>query len=284
MTFINTNNLKDTPDIQVYQAVGKRDEQQDSYIVCRMDSGVLLAVADGHGGPKTSSKVSAILPGLFHQELESAYKTDSNLRYSGITDPSMRKVVKQTIQSLIECTQEDISGSTLTVAYLEQGSCRNDQDFYPKVRVTVGQMGDSIFALSTKPGHLCGAPMHSARNNKDDVHAIKRAYLAKYDKECLCSCGYIYSHDNGVDALAVTRALGDVAYALIRKPEVKTYSFAPDQAVLLLASDGILTDLRNPRKLIEGYMDQLHQGKIATDIGKEIQIKDDNTTIIGVRF
>ncbi len=284
MTFISTNNLKDTPDIQVYQAVGKRDTQQDCYVVARLDTGILLAVADGHGGGKASSIIAALLPALFHGELERAFKDNSNSRYSGLSDTKIRGVVRRTIQSLTNKTQDMGSGSTLTMVFLEQGTRRIDNDYSLQIRATVGQMGDSVFALSAKPGHLCVAPMHSVFDAKKDVEEIKASYLNNHGKECKCGSGYIYSSGNGVDALALTRSLGDKNFTLIRKPEVKTYTAAPDQAVLLLASDGIFSDPSNPRRCIRGYVDQLQQGKSVAEIGEGIQYMHDNTTIIGARF
>jgi serine/threonine protein phosphatase PrpC len=284
MSFISANRFKDTPEIQLYQSVGKRDEQQDSYLVCRMDSGVLIAVADGHGGFKTSEKAVTHLPGLLHEQLEVAWKGTPNARYFGVSDQKMRQAVRLTLNRLIDLCRDDVSGSTLTLAYLEQGTRRTDQGYLPQVRATVAQLGDSVFALSVKPGHLCVMPMHSAKDAKKDVAAIKARYRERYGRECKWSAGYIYSHCNGVDALALTRALGDMAYTLVRKPEVKTYTIAPDQAVLLLASDGILTDCSRPRNLIRGYIDQLHQGRSAKALGESISYQHDNTTIMAVRL
>ncbi len=283
MSFTNINNLNDTPDVQIYQSLGHRDEQQDCYVVSRLDSGLLVAVADGHGGVKTASLIATQLPGLFHEALEAFFKENANARYTGLSDAKMRRVFRQVFQWLNKRTENEASGATLTMAFIERGSCRVDNRFTPQVRVTVGQMGDSVCALSTRPGHLRLAPLHRVFEAESDVRAIKQAFTEQFGKECKVGSGYIYSGSPG-QALAVTRALGDCEYILVRQSRVKTW-FAPAAGTrLLLASDGILTDLENPRKCVRGYVNALHRGETVEEIGRAMPYQHDNTTLIGVRF
>lgn len=280
MNFTNINNLNDTPDVQIYQALGDRDEQQDCYVVSRLDSGLLVAVADGHGGFRTGSIISTQLPGIFYDALEACFRMDANARYAGLKDMGMRGVFRQVFSTLIKRTETELSGATLTMAFVERGSVRINQRFTPQIRITVGQMGDSICALSTKPGHLRMAPLHSVFEAPKDVSAIQQAYSTQYGKACRAGSGYLYCGASG-QALAVTRALGDCEYTLVRKPAVQTW-FAPvDGSKLLLASDGILTDLENPRQCVRQYLNALHKDKTVSEMGRAIH-KHDNTTLVGV--
>lgn len=284
MNFISVNSMNDTPAVDVYQAVGSRENQEDTYVVCKVEMGLLVAVADGHCGSKTAEKVAAHLPLMFHHTLEQIFKGSSQSRYIGLSHEKMRKVLRDVCKQLIALTNDEVAGSTLTVAFIERGTVRNDKEYGPRVRVTVGQMGDSVFAASETPGHLCVAPMHNVQTATKDIEQIRAAYAKKYNKECRVSKHYIHSCGNGHGGLAVTRALGDMPYILVRKPVIKTYTMQPDNAIILLASDGILTTIDDSRKTIRQYMSRLREGSSVQAIGDGITRKPDNVTIISIRF
>ena len=277
MDFIPANNYKDTPEVNVFQDVGRRDEQQDRYAVSRLDAGLLLAVADGHGGYMASSIVAQYVSCIFSEEIQNV----SGGKSAGLSSSKVRSVMRKTFQRLIDLTKNLSSGSTLTLAFVETGSAR--PGFTPATRITVGQLGDSIFAISSKPGSLSLAPMHSVRYKTKDVELIKKAFEKKYGEPCRSSCGYIYSSPMKYQALALTRALGDSIFTLIRKPEIKTYVVDPAQAILLLATDGILKEELSPRIAIKYIMDMIRQGMTVSEINKSLRPLEDNTTILAIR-
>lgn len=275
MEFIPATNYRETPEISVFQDVGFRDEQQDRYITCRLDSGLLLAVADGHGGCQTSSLVASHLALIFSEETE---RVSSDARLS---DACVRQVIRKVFRRLDQLTQDMACGSTLTLAFIESGSRRSD--FSPAIRITTGQLGDSVFAVSSAPGRLSSAPIHSVRYRKKDVDIIRQQFRDQYNEDCRVSCGYIYSSPARYAALALTRALGDTSFTLIRKPEVKSYIVNTSETILLLATDGILKPEVRPGTTIRQIMRRIRQGQYATEIIQELKPLEDNTTLLIAR-
>lgn len=280
MEFIAATKSQNIPEVSVFQDLGRRDDQQDRYVVLRLNTGLLLAVADGHGGHEASSMIAKYLSLIFSEEIEGAIQTDKGANLVGLPSSTLKRVIRKTIQRLVDLTQDMISGSTLTLAFVETGSIRPGSD--PATRVTIGQLGDSIFAISSKPGRLSIAPIHSVRTQKKDIEEIKKRYQEKYGEDCKTSYAYIYSSPDKYDALALTRALGDSVFTLIRKPDVKTYVVDASQTVLLLTTDGAIKEGTSPRKAITEIINQIREGTHVSEISRKLQPLEDNTTIISV--
>src|SRR5882762_5232243 len=90
---------------------GIRSEQQDRFLSSRIPQdpekeihGWLMAVMDGHGGPQTAELIS--------QELLSHFE-DAFVNHAGQIDRALRA----TVHSLAEKTQQETSGSSLSLAY-----------------------------------------------------------------------------------------------------------------------------------------------------------------------
>lgn len=283
MRFINSSHLNAANQLQVYQDLGEREEQQDAFCISRSLSGTLVAIADGHGGAKTASLACARLPALFNEQLDIAVGRDWYRRYNGLDDNKMRMVLRRSVHQLIKQLEKEPSGATLTASFIEQGTTLGPKGYTPILRITTAQLGDSIFALSHSAKSLQVAPLHSVAEAPKDVEAIKALYVKQYGTPCSSSHYYIRSSQNGYDGLAITRGLGDLAFTLIRKPEIKTYFADPAQAIVLVASDGVLTSPINPRAQIRHVFKQLRHGMTIQEIGEQMPRKPDNVTLIALK-
>ena len=83
--------------------------------------------------------------------------------------------------------------------------------------------------------------------------------------------------------LAVTRALGDKAYTLIRAPEIKTFEADPDHALVMLASDGMLNSEEDMRDQVRSAISLLREGMPLQELGENYRMQD-NITMLAVRF
>ena len=243
--------------------------------------GHLIAVADGHGGAQCADKIISTLPQLLCDPLQEIY-VDSRGAFDTPKAFQVRKVIRNALNNLLTITQNETSGSTLTVAYLENGLVRRNNNRQPNLRVTVGQIGDSVFALSTTDGHYFVVPRHSVSDCKKDINLIHQLFRKKHGRDCRSNDWLLYTGTNPSSGLAVTRSLGDRDHLLIRTPSMWSCVAPLEGTALILASDGILTDLKNPSKSIQSVINQLRNGGRLCDIGPSIS-KYDNTTMISVR-
>lgn len=282
MDFKPAKNCIDMPEVNIYQALGTRNIQEDHYVVACLKHGVLLAIADGHGGAKTSSLVSSHLVSIFSEESEMAIKSKKQAAVMTLSSYQARRLLENTINRLISLTKDLTSGSTLTVAFIETGFWGESSTSC--IRVTVGQLGDSIFALSSKPGNLTVGPIHSVETSPRDVREIQEDYQTQYNDECGVFGGYIFSSSIEGQGSSLTRSLGDSAFTLLHKPELNTYMTNPSQSILMLASDGILTGQRNVRPTIKTMVEKIRSGESIRAIGDGIHPQEDNITILCIRF
>ncbi len=279
---IDLNDRRSSPDIAIYQVVGGRQEQEDRYAVARVTGGVLLMIADGHGNEKTANLIANNVTQLFTREREQLLRSRPNGVYGGLSPANERLAIRRTIYALITLTQDQNSGSTLTLVFLQVGTQRINDKYILKLRAHVGQMGDSVFALSAKPGSVSIAPMHSVVDASNDVAIIQKQYEEKYGQPCQVNGNYIHSSIGG--AISLTRALGDENFILIRKPVVKTYEADPKTAKILLASDGLYDSPKQAKKTIRGAMAALRAGSTVQELGERIVRKHDNLTLISVCY
>lgn len=202
---------------------GPRPYQEDRIAIKRVDTtlvrGILLAVADGHGGDKTASYVSQQLSdGLFERILAAGNK---NL------NEALRLTFQHLNDSTLELSKKTFdhynSGTTLSLAYV-----RDDQD-----SLHIGVIGDSPVILARKDGTFHISPEHNARSNEEERKAAEK-------RGGLFENGYLYDRSKGM-GLQMTRDIGCHAMGeiLLRHPDI--YELAiHDGDVLILGSDGVL--------------------------------------------
>lgn len=212
------------PGISSASDKGSRPYQEDRIVTKRIDTtivhGILLAVADGHGGDNTSSYVAQQLSdGLFDRML-----ADGNTN-------SMNDSVSLTFQYLNDSTLElsrktfahYSSGTTLSLAFIPDG-----QD-----NLHVGVIGDSPLILAKKNGKFHISPEHNARSNDEERKAAEH-------RGGVFENGYLCSRSRGM-GLQMTRDIGfhGMGDILLRHPDI--YELAiHDGDVLILGSDGLL--------------------------------------------
>jgi len=202
---------------------GSRPCQEDRLLIKRVEAqthnGILLAVADGHGGDATSSYVERQLSaGLFDNLLG---KTKSPM-----------EALKQTFLHLNDSTLEIskktgahfVSGTTLSMVYLPDS----------EANAYVGIIGDSPVILVRKDGSLHISPEHNARSNKKErKSAVMRG--GKFID------GYIYLSKDSIIGLQMTRDLGFQAMGKILKRYPDIYKLLIKKGdVLVVCSDGLL--------------------------------------------
>ncbi len=278
--FIPISDRHISPAVDTYQAIGERQEQQDRYLVSNLRDGLLLMIADGHNGTGASSLLAENTTQIYSEERAALVAEDPDWTRWGLPASKERQVIRRTIKRLIELTDNEHSGSTLTLAFLQLGFRIRDRSL--RLRAHVGQMGDSIFAFSSRPGALAMPPLHSVKLNAKDAAAIRQRYKDEKGKPCQQSQMYLYTGESGV-GLAVTRALGDKAYTLIRAPEIKTFEADPDHALVLLASDGMLNSEEDMREQVRNTIAHLREGMPLQELGEKHRIQD-NITMLAVRF
>ncbi len=278
--FIPISDRHISPAVDTYQAIGERQEQQDRYLISNLRDGLLLMVADGHNGTAASSLLAENTTQIYSEERTAVIEEDPDWTRWGLPATKERQVIRRTIKRLIELTNEEESGSTLTLAFLQLGFRIRDRSL--RLRAHVGQMGDSVFAFSSRPGALAMTPIHSVKHNEKDAAAIRQRYKDESGAPCQKSSLYLYTGKSGV-GLAVTRALGDKAYTLIRAPEIKTFEADPDHALVLLASDGMLNSEEDMRDQLRSGMSLLREGMPLQELGENCRMQD-NITMLAVRF
>jgi serine/threonine protein phosphatase PrpC len=181
-------------------------------------SGILLAVADGHGGDETSSYVAQQLSdGLFdmmvadNKNLNDALKT----AFQYLNDSTL-ELSKKTFAHYE-------SGTTLSVVYIPDG-----QD-----KLHIGIIGDSPVIVARMDGKFHISPEHNARSNEEERKAAEQ-------RGGLFSDGYLHSPSTRM-GLQMTRDIGCHAMGNVLRRYPDIYDFAiHDGDVLIVASDGLL--------------------------------------------
>ena len=237
---INTNIR---PRISASTEKGSRPYQEDRIVTKRIDTttfhGILVAVADGHGGDKTSSYVvQQLSDGLFDRMLAAGNKNLNDalmLTFQYLNDSTLE------LSSKTFAHYE--SGTTLSLAYVPDG----------EDSLHIGVIGDSPVILARKDGTFHISPEHNARSNEAERKDAEQ-------RGGVFENGYLYSRSRGI-GLQMTRdigchAMGDV---LQRHPDIYELEIHHGD-VLILGSDGLLDpahfssdeDVRRLAKLVLG--------------------------------
>lgn len=250
-------------------------------MVNRLEDGYLLMVADGHGGTTTASFLADNVARLYAQERGKLKKRQPFSATRGLTAANERMAIRRTISKLRTLTERNPSGSTITLAFLQFGS--RGSDLQLRLRVHVGQMGDSVFAMSSGPGRVAMSPLHSVQFNPADVAVVKELYRRETGEECRVGREYLYTGIQG-RGLALTRSLGDYPFTLIRRPEAKTYEADPKTALILLASDGLFVPAAPVKPQLKEIFGLLRGGMSLRELGDSMKRKHDNVTMLSVSF
>jgi len=241
-------------------AQGSRSEQQDRYICTRIDlangprrAGHLLAILDGHGGQRTAEIAAEGLASVFEKSVREA---------AGRVDQALRV----TFQDLVELTQKEPSGSTLSIVYVPDD----------KPRAYVGVLGDSPVIIQDVTGSLFVSPLHNARwNPPERAAAVARGAIYRG--------GYLEDPDVPDYGLQLSRALGDrnLARILNREPEIQRVELG-NKSFILLASDGILDAFAPIEDQVKRLADLVQRGRDASDLVKDALQRrtGDNVTVI----
>jgi serine/threonine protein phosphatase PrpC len=202
---------------------GSRPYQEDRLVIKRVEAatpiGILLAVADGHGGDETSSYVEQQLSaGLFDNLLA---KTNSPMT-------ALKKTFLFINHSTLEISKStgahSESGTTLSLVYIPDSGAS----------AYVGIIGDSPVVLVRENGSIHMSPEHNARSNKKERKSAEIRGGKFID-------GYIQSHKDSLIGLQMTRDLGFHAMGKIlgRYPDIYKLGIKKGD-VLVVCSDGLL--------------------------------------------
>lgn len=193
---------------------GTRPYNEDRLFIKRIklsnDSGVFLAVMDGHGGQRVAQFCKDSLASVIAEVVE-------NKKRVGPLE------IQEIFRLLNEQTFEMESGSTLSLVFVSQ------QD----TTVHVGILGDSPVIIKDDGGKVKISPEHNARTNlKERKAAVERG--------AFYSGGYIREHLSG-NGLQMTRSLGDNEFrnSLDRLPEVYSVKIGSGSFVAVF-SDGVV--------------------------------------------
>jgi serine/threonine protein phosphatase PrpC len=271
----------DGPDIQIYQAVGRREEQQDRYLVTQLNDGVLVMVADGHSGSNTVELIVQQTVAIYSQERAVEKKRIKGMEFYGLAPKNERAIIRRTMQQLEKMTRHMLDGSTLTLGFIQCGVRHQRRKVV--VRAHVGQIGDSLFALSSMPGRVAMTSSHSVTHHQKDVERIMVEYQRLNSEPCKRDRHYLYTRSPNY-GLSLTRALGDRNDLLIRKSEVRSYEAELNHAVVLFATDGLLQVDQPVKPQINRVLQQIRTGKTVKMLGEEMEQKMDNVTLISVRY
>ena len=193
-------------------AKGLRDYQEDRYINITLNTksskGQLMAVMDGHGGASAAEKVAESVEGLF---IGTIGKSES-----------IEVALRKTVADLVLITDNEKSGTTLSLVYVPDG----ENGAY------VAVLGDSPVIITDRNGVVNISPDHNVRSNSAELDAA-RGRGAIYEH------GYIFD-PQGQSGLQMSRALGDrnLARVLSRVPDIYFVELG-SESIIIVASDGV---------------------------------------------
>src|SRR3989344_5208862 len=240
--------------------IGLRSYQEDRYFMKELelakDSGLFLAVMDGHGGDEVSQ--------FFKDSLESIIaKVTEDKEVVGSAE------IQAIFRLLNEKTCEMESGSTLSLAFIS----------YTQERVYVGILGDSPVIVKDRDSKVNIGPEHNAGTNIKERQAVIKRGACYFN-------GYIGEHPAG-NGLQLTRSLGDREFRnfLDRSPEVYSVRIGPNSFVALL-SDGVADPGHLSSDSIQGVISMIEDGASAPDLVKdalERATRDNVTAIVWIK-
>lgn len=235
---------------------GMRNYQEDRLYIKEVklpeDSGVFLAVMDGHGGERVAqfcenSLASIITVVVGHKKRVGLFE------------------IQEIFRLLNEQTLDMESGSTLSLVFVSQRDAT----------VHVGILGDSPVIVKDFNGQINISPEHNARTNeKEREAAVQRG--AFYS-----SNGYLCSQSG--NGLQMSRSLGDAEFGkfLDRSPEVYSLKVGLGSFVAVL-SDGIVDPGHGDSNSLKHVISMIENGasakKLVTDALK--RRTGDNVTAI----
>jgi serine/threonine protein phosphatase PrpC len=235
---------------------GLRPYQEDRFFTGRFesakDSGVFLAVMDGHDGQRVAQFCIDSLSDIIYQVM-------------GSRERVTLVVIRDIIKLLNEQTCEMESGTTLSLAFIS----------YRQKKVFVGVLGDSPVIIKNSQGQIVVSSEHNARTNlKEREAAIKRG--ACYH------AGYICEYPGG-SGLQMTRSLGDREFKnfLNRLPELYSVKIGTKSFVALL-SDGIVDPGHRDSDVLKSVISMIEKGASASDLVQDALDRrtEDNATAI----
>lgn len=215
-----------------YQIRGERDEQQDRYVVTKLNAdSFLVCVFDGHG--EHGARIADVLAKIFPIVLA------SKIGESTATTSHIIKCLKDTFKYMDEMlknreisTSED-SGSTAVVVVVTQTHfiCGNVGDSRAVILKRVKNLIDGTLSLSN-------GPLLSTDHDVKNTTEVARAKAAGADMED----EYFLVGEAG---LQLSRSFGDFEMkqgtppVLLCVPDIRVIKRMPDDAYIWLFSDGV---------------------------------------------
>lgn len=193
--------------------VGQRPYQEDQLVIQQDDTGLFVAIFDGHGGHQVSVPAAACVYDLWNE-------------ITGHPEYRLLELFKQ----LSSKFQQFNAGSTASVAYIP----RSQNNVYCAV------LGDSPIVIYDKNnGRVNMSPAHNVT-----IHMQDRADLS--EKGVIFQDPYYLSKDLR-QYLQLTRSFGDSAFSGLIKtvPDIYTMPLA-NVSWILLASDGLFNPKHSP--------------------------------------
>jgi len=265
---------------EVYQEIGPRGYQQDAYSIAPVSDGLLAAVFDGHY-PEAEHLVRALvreLPSDFERAFEQVAPRSHDL-------PQERRVLRKTVARLMRRHRYEEAGATATLAWVHGVDTE-------KVLVHIAVLGDSPAAVWD--GCRLRVPrLHSPAHHPDRQRLQEKIDALLEDEQTrLAYAGArvdeSYVWRNREVGLAVTRAIGDADFGdlLVRRPEIYSYHVAIDSGVIVLGSDGVLTNVSPAavKRRMGGIVQGLREGQSLSEVLGQLEPARDNRTAVVLRL
>jgi serine/threonine protein phosphatase PrpC len=192
---------------------GRQPEQQDRHVMIVLDyDGALLGVMDGHRGSQTAQTIEDMIRAAAPE-------------FERTSDPEAE--MKSLCRALAHATRDDLTGSTLLVAYVSR---RHDT-------AVIATIGDSYGVVYTADDSTFYVPRHDVSTNADEV--------AQAEARGGHHVGS-YISIPGVGNLQMTRSLGDADLrpVVLDEPEIFV---VPLPRLIVLATDGIEGPPNSPK-------------------------------------
>jgi serine/threonine protein phosphatase PrpC len=206
--------------VSVAIATGGRSHQEDFCLSEHVSlegvnngQGQLMAVLDGHGGSETAGKVSKALRRAFEISL-------------AMCQGDVPAAIKDAVSSLSRITEDNESGSTLSLVYVPEG----------QETAYVAVIGDSPVIILDKENRIVVSPEHNVRSSPAELERARK-------RGALYQNGYIMvPAGRGVyrGGLQMSRSLGDRNFASILDREPEIYSVPlRGKSLIILGTDGL---------------------------------------------